>query len=431
MATPLGSESESDRDDAVIDAFYKKVSSVATDGAKSMRKAALIMESQLFPNMRFALPDRAHQIRRASIPLTLEKRFKGFWDNVFSKRHALVPDLQNSAQWQMRFQTMENELKSQRQNDELPGGLKKALRTLSFAKQRFDSMTVPASKFVMLLQPFALLLAHQASDQRLDAQTRWRSQQMLQLMDAELVLVAGLSADFSGEVLRFVRQHDVRSHDISRTLQERDEFLRRLDKLFIQGHILDEATESFAHMACENAISAGPIQFGDRMHDLWGPMGKKKCQEVMTSIQAVTDSCRSRVMADMSVNDPEMAFAVFNLEGWLHGRAADAEHRARHFKMLKRLCRILKLPYEPTQLEFEGVLAELLEDTDSVNKSVANADNRPIWARALGAGATLSQCNQELQYLPELLAFYMSILDGECAVVQITSILYSTVSVRQ
>ena len=184
-------------------------------------------------------------------------------------------------------------------------------------------------------------------------------------------------------------------------------------------------------MACENAISAGPIQFGDRMHDLWGPMGKKKCQEVMTSIQAVTDSCRSRVMADMSVNDPEMAFAVFNLEGWLHGRAADAEHRARHFKMLKRLCRILKLPYEPTQLEFEGVLAELLEDTDSVNKSVANADNRPIWARALGAGATLSQCNQELQYLPELLAFYMSILDGECAVVQITSILYSTVSVRQ
>ncbi|CAE7796563.1 unnamed protein product [Symbiodinium sp. CCMP2456] len=418
LATPLSSET----DQSVIDAFYKKVTSVATDGAKSMRKAALIMESQMFPNMSFALPDRAHQIRRASIPLTLENRFKAFWENVFSKRHALVPDLQNSAQWQMRFQTMENELKSQSENHELPGGLKKALRTLSFAKQRFDSMATPASKFVTLIQPFALLLAHQSADHRLDPKVRWRSQQMLQAMDAELVLVAGLSADFSGEVLRFVRQHDIRSHDISRTLQERDEFLRRLDKLFIQGHILDEATESFAHMACRNAISAGPIQFGDRMHDLWGPMGKKKCQDIMTSVQVVTDSCRKRVVADMSANDPEMAFAIFNLEGWLHGGAADGEHRQRRFKMLKQLCRVLKLPYDPTLLEFEGVLAELLEDTDSVNQAVSNADNRPIWARALGDGKPLSQCNQELEYLPELLAFYMSILDGECGLVLITSI---------
>ncbi|CAE7284417.1 unnamed protein product [Symbiodinium sp. CCMP2592] len=419
LATPLGSESDSDRDVRVIQSFYDKVTSVSTDGAKSMRKCTLICESQVFKNLRFALPDRAHQIRRASIPLTLEKRFRSFWDNVFSKRHALVPDLQNSAQWQMRFQTMENELKSQSQNDELPGGLKKALRTLSFAKQRFDSCSLPASKFVLLLQPFALLLAHQASDQRLDAQTRWRSQQMLRLMDAELVLVAGLSADFSGEVLKFVRQHDIRSHDISRTLQERDQFLHRLDTLFIQGHILDEDTESFAHMACRNAISAGPIQFGDNMHDLWGPMGKQKCQEVMTSIQAVTDSCKSRVMADMSVNDPEMAFAVFNLEGWLHGKAANPEYRQRHFKMLRRLCRVLKLPYEPTALEFEGVLAELLDDTDSVNQSVASADNRPIWARVLGAGKPLRQCNQELEHLPKLVAFYMSILDGECTLLHI------------
>ena len=43
LATPLASET----DQSVIDAFefYTKVTSVATDGAKSMRKAALIMES--------------------------------------------------------------------------------------------------------------------------------------------------------------------------------------------------------------------------------------------------------------------------------------------------------------------------------------------------------------------------------------------------
>ena len=178
-------------DQSVINAFYEKVTSVATDGAKSVRKAALIMESQIFPNMRFALPDRVHQIRRASIPLTLENRFRTFWDKVFSKRQALVPDLQNSAEWQMRFQTMENELKGQSDNHELPGGLKKALRTLSFARQRFDSMATPASTFVALVQPFALLLARQSTDQPLDPQVWWRWQEMLQAMDAELV--AGLT----------------------------------------------------------------------------------------------------------------------------------------------------------------------------------------------------------------------------------------------
>ena len=140
--TPRSLNQGMSADQSVINAFYEKVTSVATDGAKSVRKAALIME-----RMRFALPDRAHQIRRASIPLTLENRFRTFWDKVFSKRQALVPDLQNSAEWQMRFQTMENELKGQSDNDELPG-----------EKQRFDSMATPASKFVALVQPFRTLV---------------------------------------------------------------------------------------------------------------------------------------------------------------------------------------------------------------------------------------------------------------------------------
>ena len=252
LATPLGG---SEPDQAVLDKFRQCLRSYASDGGAPVRKCGQLLQER-YPQLKLMIHDRAHVIRRAALPLTLEEKFHTFWHHVFDKRHAVVPDLQNSSEWLLRLELIQRELL---QHSPMSGRLRQAIRTIGFAKQRFDSFASPQAKYVALLVPIAILLASTASDTRKDNKVRQRCLEGLRRMTAEHTLLAGLAADFSSEVLRFVRQHDVRDHDIATTLMQKSEFVERLRVLLLGCRLwLEFSSPLFLHFWLVGVVAFSP-----------------------------------------------------------------------------------------------------------------------------------------------------------------------------
>ena len=98
------------------------------------------------------------------------------WTQLFDKRHALVPDIENSEKWQNVLQVVQEEVLA------IPGvehPLKHVLKSLQFAKHRFDSGADPMAKLALLLLPACALLAFISSDQRHTPEMRNRASETL------------------------------------------------------------------------------------------------------------------------------------------------------------------------------------------------------------------------------------------------------------
>ena len=309
------------------------------------------------------------------------------------------------------------------QHSHLAGQITQVMQTLSFAKQRFDSCASPQAKYVMLLVPIAMLLASQAADDRKDAKTRRRCLEALARMTPEQTMLAGLSADFSTEILRFVRQHDVRNHDIACTTWEKSEFARRLRGLFLEGRIFTESTatslfeeETFTQMAIRNAKSAEPIVFGDQVHTLWGPLAREECQGVISSARTMVQHTLDRIESEMHPKDLDMAFACFDLKLWSKAKGQldngqvsvwqDFEASMKH--KVRKLCKAFSLNANEGEQELVATVLTLLEDETGVSESIAQNDNRPMWCKVL--------TDANLRVLPDLVCIYLCIIDGECGV---------------
>ena len=307
----------------------------------------------------------------------------------------------------------------------LGGQINRALQTLSFAKQRFDSYASPQAKYVVLLLPIAILLASQATDPRKDIKMRERCVHALKRMTAEQVVLAGLSADFSAEVLRFVRQHDVRNHDIANTGWEKSSFKTRIKQLFVDSMIFKGdassakepfSEQTFTEMAIRNAKSAGSLAFGGHVHTIWGPMAGEECKSIVASMKSVAEATLDRIEADMHPKDLDMSFSCFDLKVW----KAAKEHldsgqveKWNSFELcmksrVRALCRAFGLDPVLGEKELTPTALDLLDDQSGLAQSIKEMDNRPMWSRVLGS--------DKLSVLPDLVCIYMSVLDGECGV---------------
>ena len=137
------------------------------------------------------------------------------------------------------------------------GGLRVALRHLSFAKQRFDSATGPARKCCCLLA--AIVVATVAADRRLKQAQRDRAATLIDDMTPARIVTAGLFADYMAECSMFFRQFEKTDHDIARSYSEKRELLKRLKVLFKDGYVLaDMADAAEAGEACPAAGEACP-----------------------------------------------------------------------------------------------------------------------------------------------------------------------------
>ncbi|CAE7037643.1 unnamed protein product [Symbiodinium sp. CCMP2592] len=437
LATPLGSD---EPNEACVAAFRSHLWTVASDGHRANGKCVAILQRS-FVNVKVLFLDRAHQIRRAALPVSLQQTFQEYWDDIFGSvgvKHALVPDLQNSDQWKLRFALLQKELSVM--HGALPANFNRASVTLSYARQRFDSASCPAAKFVLFMLPLALLLAYQAADERLQRSVRVRSQCLLERLTGDRALVAGLSADFGNEA--FVRSHDIKDHDPSRSLQEtKDRFVARLEALFLQAMILsenpgeDEQCQSYSVRAVRTAMEAGPIQYGDRLHTLWSPVTKTRCTEIMGALQSCVNATVSRLNVDINPRDLQCCFAAFNLEAWWPakqsleaGDTAPWERcQARLVPCFRLLCKAAAQDVRQGALEFEAALAELLT-VSTMEQVLKQQDSRLAWRRVLGYGAALRACGGRFPVLSVIVSWYISVIDGECQVERDLAILKSLLS---
>lgn len=247
-----------------------KVMTYVADGAAAAQKCGKILR-RTCPNLVIVLRDVAHAVRRsAEDPLRREQVCGEFWSKIFDDRHALIPDIQNSAEWRQRLVLAQKHVLAKDGN---AGGLTVALKHFQFAKQRFDSAASPARKYCCLVVAIAVLLAAQASDTRHPAALRRRAEQLLEEMTPTHFVTAGLFADYAAEVLRFVRLVD-KDHDVACTLRQKRTFLERLHNLFLKAHIFAEpdgpdAHGSATHIAVSQAMQAGPIYYSDKVKHLW------------------------------------------------------------------------------------------------------------------------------------------------------------------
>ena len=207
----------------------------AADGGSKERRALLLAAEHLFPNIALLLRDAAHALRIAiKNPLHFDDLFGEVWTHLFDKRHALVPDVMNSAKWQDLFQNIHRTVlripcESQ--------PLSVVLKHLSFAKQRFDSAADPMAKVAFMLLPLATMLAYIGSDERHKLCDRERAKKMLKKLDSKFALAVGVCADWGLVTQAFIRLFDKNEHDIAKTESEIDMLKKSMTILFAEGGI--------------------------------------------------------------------------------------------------------------------------------------------------------------------------------------------------
>jgi len=290
-----------------------------SDGAASAQKRGKLLQDKC-RHLVLVLRDTAHTMRKScEEPIKNAEGFGEIWEDIFNKRRALVPDIQHSHAWQAKL------LMAQRHVLECKGslgaGLKRALKHLSFAKQRFDSAACPARKFCALLSPIAILLATVAADSRVDGAVRRRAQSHLDNLTPERIAVAGMFADYSAEVLQFVRLFDSSEHDPAHTLRQARHFLRRIQVLFAQGHVLVEmppgaAGETCTTMAVTQAREFGKLYYLDRCINLWPPNARSGVERALASMADVVTAVSDRVDAEVPRDSLQADFGAFDLRAW-------------------------------------------------------------------------------------------------------------------
>ena len=172
LCTPTGGAF----DQALFDHLLAITRVLASDGASSQRREIFAQSRALFPAVALAVRDPGHAVRIAcEKPLLNDTLFERVRTEVFDKKHAIVPDIQNSPKWRAILEAYQVECGRL----QIPGEaspMTTVLRHLSFAKQRWESAADPQAKLVLMLLPVCCLLALKASDQRHGREDRERCQ---------------------------------------------------------------------------------------------------------------------------------------------------------------------------------------------------------------------------------------------------------------
>ena len=258
FCTPLGG----DCDEALFKHLCGIVHFLASDGARSERKALFLAAKKLFPNAIYLIRDAAHAIRIAcKVPLHCDDVFAQIWEEIANKKHALLPDIQNSEKLKAWLAHIQH---TQASCVRLPGDLRpldKVLKHFSFAKQRFESYADPMAKVAVLLLPVCTLLSFISCDERHGKEQRQRAVDTLKLFTPKFCIGLGMSADFALVCTEFLRLFDCLNHDMANSVTEAEQFLETLQAMFRKGFVFG-ITVPGQPLAAGSSDAAAPAQPG-------------------------------------------------------------------------------------------------------------------------------------------------------------------------
>ena len=150
-------------DEAALQHVLSHVKHFASDQGPSVGKCGkLLASSRSFPNLSYVSFDPGHQVRIAmKDPLEALPEFQQQWERLFGGKDALLPTIQNSDAWRAKLIAAQKKVLEVHQTQ---SGVDKALKTFSFAPQRFDTSASPLLIYCCLIRAIAVLCGAQAAD---------------------------------------------------------------------------------------------------------------------------------------------------------------------------------------------------------------------------------------------------------------------------
>ena len=350
--------------------FKKKVRILASDGGAAERRGLFLAAEKYFPNVQFVIEDPAHGLRIATVkPLQLESYFGEIQDELFNKRHALIPDIQNSGKWREMLRGLQTSVLRMpaRGGD---GALKVVLNHLAYAKIRMDSAADPLAKLCLMLMPVALLLSFISADERCKPEQRKRAQEVLSKFQPKFLIGAGVSADWGLICMAFLRLFDRLNHDISNSADELKDFCETIEACFIQGGVFCPTPKQPASGGCDSQPAAAAFitervrkqiatkcvfHCGSSDQVVWGPIRPEELKELARSSRVAAEAMLDRVKAKLG--GLRHHFCCLALRRIRRAQKASADEKPRllaelaaSLKVLGRAfacdCRILTFEYD-------------------------------------------------------------------------------------
>ena len=425
-------------DETGLQDYRRKVRSLASDGGPSERRALFLSAtSEEFPNVAFVIKDMIHCIRIATQkPLHLTGESAEVFQEIVDKRHAFLPDLQNSPKWKAMFEAVQEEV-AKMPPERVPQALtrqnmQKVFKHLAFAKQRMDSCADPLAKVCMLLLPIAIHLSLVSCDARNSKVQRDRASALLMKFQPKFMLAMGVSADWGLISAAFLRLFDAGDHDISNSADEEDEFDRIFRNVFIRGGIFHETIPEIASASGEVAAEFMTervrkqinrrcvFRCGEKQQMIWGPIRPDDLAALSLETRVAAKTTLDRIHADMYGLRRDFACFSFKRIKAAALAASGASSRGDLVTRLNRLAKAFKLDRRMLQMEYESALPVMLKSFEALESgrkpTWKSFPNWQVWQNILDNGWV--EKNFPLRVAPfcelvKLIRIYISILDGE------------------
>ena len=427
------------------DYIIQHIQAFAADGAAGERRPLFYAVQQIFTACKLLIRDAAHALRIAyNKPLHADDAFGEVWDKLFGERHALAPDLMNSDKWMDHIRSIQADIYSTPVQVPMNGQpLALVFRTISFAKQRFDSTAEPVAKLALMLVPVATLLAYIGGDVRHERAKRERARELLGRLNAKFCTALGLSADWGLVCKAFLRLFDEASHDIASSKAQVAALIETLDALFIQARVFLRPGPAAAGAADIPAIGrslqdtgAVPLfithyvqkqlqqrfvfRCGESLIQPWGPCTQGALVELSQRMHNVAKTTITRIRADFPANDMRAWLSVFDCKNYLPFMARPAGD-AKKGALLRDFGKLAtELGYQGDDLkaailEYRDVSGPILAAT-APGQPLATKTNQQVWSTLLPREYRVPGRVAPLRVLPHIIRFYISIEDGECQV---------------
>jgi len=353
-------------DEEGYNSYREKVRVLASDGGAAERRALFFSASgDFFPNAALTIKDMTHCIRIATQkPMQMVEPYAEVYDEIVDKRHALLPDIQNSNKWQNILRGIQKEVLSM-PSLRLSGCLDVVLDHLAFAKQRMDSVADPLAKVCLMLMPIALLLASIGSDERIQKEQRDRASAILSKMQPKFLHAMAVSADWGLICIALLRLFDASNHDISNSADELARFEELIKCVFVNGgvfHTLPPASASGDADAAACFITERVrkqtrrkcvFRCGDQQIVAWGPMTEADLQDLALNTRVAASVMLERLRADFSGLRKDFAcFSLKRVAAAVVGEAAVADLA----NAVRNLCKAFRLDGRIGALEYSDAL---------------------------------------------------------------------------
>ena len=316
-------------------------------------------------------------------------------------------------------------------------------KTLSFAKQRFDSTADPVAKLALMLVPVATLLAYIGSDMRHETDKRDRARVLLRRFNAKFCTALGLSADWSLTCQAFLRLFDQANHDIAKSKHEVETLIATLDALFIKSRVwlrqgaaaagaenlpaigsflrFTEAKPLFiTHYVQKQLQTRYVFRCGGSVIQPWGPITQADQIEMSSRMHHVAKTAIARLRTDFPADAVREYLSVFDCAHSLPHMARETGDPQKR-TVLQNMAKLAKaLGYQGEDLdhavlEYRDASRPLLAAIAD-GQPLATSTNVEVWSQVLRPQFVVPGRIAPLRVLPKIVRFYIAIEDGECQV---------------